>query len=91
MSDYYKLVCDDCRERVDAASRSAGGWGPVGNSAEALPAFVIAHASCKVRIVSEHEEEVAYGDQFRDWGDVDEEVARAKSAGRWIREQPPGR
>ena len=54
MSTYYYLVCDKHKESTDAASRSAGGAGPLGDSVSTLPAFIIAHHKCPVRIVDEH-------------------------------------
>ncbi len=58
MSTQYFLVCDDCKEIVDGASRGAGGYsmpGVFGNSGEGLVPFIITHTGHNVRIIDEHE------------------------------------
>lgn len=66
MSTYYYMVCDKHMERTDAASRSAGGIGPLCDSPHTLLPFIVDHAGCPVRIVSEHERD-SYEDRFEDW------------------------
>ena len=56
MSTYYFLLCEECGEWVEAASRAAGGPCQLGDSAELLPQFIVFHAPCgQLRIVNEHE------------------------------------
>ncbi len=86
MSTYYYLVCDTHREYTCAASRTAGGYCPLGDSDKTLRPFVIAHAGCAVRILSEHSPEAEDGfEGFREWEaeKVDAEIEAAHAAGRW--------
>jgi hypothetical protein len=84
LSTYYFIVCDDHKERTDAASRSAGGYGALVDSPKTLTAFIIAHCGCKIRIVSEYED-AGYSEDFRDWTSetVSEEITRAQEDDRW--------
>ena len=68
MSTYYYMVCDKHLERTDACSRTAGGIGQsaLGDSRETLGPFIVVHAGCPVRIVSEHESD-SYEERFTDW------------------------
>lgn len=66
MSVYYYLICDDHKEITDAASWTAGGYCPLGDSDVTLTPFILAHAKCHVRIISEHEEE-EYDDTHYRW------------------------
>ena len=67
MSTYYFMVCDTHKEKTDAASRTAGGYCPLGDSDTTLTPFIIAHAGCDVRIISEHEAEAAVYDSYYHW------------------------
>ena len=84
MSTYYFIVCDDHKERTDAASRTAGGHCHLANSSTTLLPFIIAHCGCRVRIVHEHEDD-SYGDEFREWEEenIEEEIRIAREDGRW--------
>ena len=68
MSTYYFMVCDEHKERTDAASRTAGGYCPLGDSDVTLIPFIIQHSYCrgKVRIVSEHDDD-SCDESFTDW------------------------
>jgi len=74
MSTYYFIVCDDHRERTDAASSAAGGCALADGPHTLIP-FIIAHHGCNVRIVSEHDEE-GFSDDYEDW--TQENVAEQK-------------
>jgi len=84
VSTYYKLICEDHKERTDAASRTAGGYCQLANSPATLVPFIIAHHRCRVRIVFEHEDE-AYSEDYRDWTEetVEAEVEKAQNEHRW--------
>jgi hypothetical protein len=78
MSTYYYIVCDKHMERTDAASRTAGGIGcHLADSEYTLLPFIVAHAGCPVRIVSEHEND-SYDDRFEDWTDSNVEDMAGK-------------
>jgi hypothetical protein len=67
LSTYYYMICDGHKERTQAASRTMMGIGThLCDSEFTLLAFIVAHAGCPVRIVSEHEYE-AYSDDYEDW------------------------
>lgn len=67
MSTYYFMVCDKHKERTPAASWTMMGIGcRLGDSDTTLNPFIVAHAGCLVRIVSEHEND-AYDESFSDW------------------------
>ena len=67
MSTYYFIVCDKHKERTDAASHTMAGIGcRLGDSDTTLNPFIVAHAGCPVRIVSEHEDD-SYDESFADW------------------------
>lgn len=66
MSTYYYMVCDKHMERTDAASRGGGGIGHLADSEHTLLSFIVEHAGCPVRIVSEHERD-SYEDRYEDW------------------------
>ncbi len=84
MSTYYYMICDNHKERTDAASRTFGGHCSLADGSETLLPFIISHSECNVRIASEHNED-SYSDEFRDWekGLVVEEINKAKADGRW--------
>lgn len=92
MSTYYYLICPTHKERCHAASRTAGGYCHLVDSEATLPPFIIAHAKCPVRIVSEHDEE-PYDESFTEWqaGDLGKGginnvaglVAKAQADARW--------
>ncbi len=85
MSTYYYMVCDKHKERTDAASRTFFGIGcHLADSVHTLLPFIVAHAGCPVRIVSEHED-AAYSDDFEDW-DADNVQDMAHKE----RDYPPG-
>lgn len=66
MSTYYYLVCDRHEERTDAASQTTVGKGcRYGDSDETLYPFIVTHCRCKVRIVSEHDDDDAL--DFEEW------------------------
>ncbi len=69
MSTYYYIICEDCKERTDAASRTVGGYCHLGYSQYTLLPFIISHSNHSVRIVSEHDDE-AYGDEYVSWDDI---------------------
>lgn len=78
MSTYYFLICDDHRERTDAASSAAGGCALADGPHTLIP-FIIAHCGCNVRIVSEHDEE-GCSDDYEDW--TEENVKEQKNKDR---------
>jgi hypothetical protein len=84
VSTYYKLICEDHKERTNAASRTAGGYCELCDSTKTLVPFIIAHHRCRVRIVFENEDE-AYSEDYRDWTEktVNEEVEKAQNENRW--------
>ena len=61
MSTYYYMVCDAHKEITDAASKTAGGWCPLGDATLTLYGFIVCHARCNVRIIDEHEQEEKVG------------------------------
>lgn len=67
MSTYYYMVCNKHKERTPAASITLGGIGcHLSDSDHTLQPFIVSHAECPVRIVSEYEED-AYDDKFIEW------------------------
>jgi hypothetical protein len=67
MSTYYSIICNDCKERTDAASQTAGGRGcACGYSSETLHPFIVFHSGCNVRIVNEHQDEWSDED-YKEW------------------------
>lgn len=55
MSTYYKAICDSHQARCDAFSIGMmGGLSPVGGSNELFAGFLVDHAGCRLRLVSEH-------------------------------------
>ena len=73
MSTYYYIVCDKHMERTDAASRPFMSSGcHLGDSQHTLLPFIVEHAGCPVRIVSEHEN-ASYDSQFTDWTEANVE------------------
>ena len=67
MSTYYYMVCGKHLERTYAASGTAGGIGNhLADSPHTLLPFIVAHAGCPVRIVSEHEDD-SHDERFEDW------------------------
>lgn len=69
MSMYYYLVCDECRELCEAASRTAGGGVcPLGDSGATTPSFVVAHSKCEIRIANEDAvDDIDVDDQYVEW------------------------
>ncbi len=85
MSTYYYVLCYDHHERADAVSINAsGGAGFLADGDRTLLPFLVAHLSCRLRVVSE-DNEAAYGDEFRDWTaeSVAQEIATAAADNRW--------
>lgn len=84
MSTYYYLVCNDCEEITDAASRTAGGYCHLGNSESTLIPFIIAHSYHDVEIITEHDVRLDNW-QYREWTKTNETdmIKEAKQAGRW--------
>lgn len=66
MSTFYYIVCDGHKERCEAAARTGGGTGPLGDSDVTLPAFIVTHADCPVRIVGEAHPD-ANREDYKDW------------------------
>ena len=66
MRTYYYMACDDHMEITDAASDKAEGCFHMGNSEDTLLPFIIYHAGCKVRIISEHQNE-SWNFTYREW------------------------
>lgn len=66
MSIYYFMICKKHMERTDACSSRAGGIGTLGDSAETLLHFLVAHCGCPVEIISEHHDD-SFNDRFADW------------------------
>ncbi len=85
MSTYYFIVCDDCMEITDAASRTAGGYCHLANSNETLLPFIIAHGEHKTRIINEHNDDYCTGDYF-EWTEdnIKEQIEKAQGDGRWL-------
>jgi hypothetical protein len=54
MNTYYYILCNDCKEKTPAASRTAGGVCHLADSENTLLPFIIAHSDHNVAIVSEH-------------------------------------
>lgn len=65
MATYYYLICDNHREKCDAASRSAGGVGHLCDSSKVLPHFLYTHAGCTLRVISEHQEDEEFS--YKEW------------------------
>jgi len=84
MSTYYALICEDCKEKVDGASRTAGGYSALVEGPACLIPFIITHAGCHVEIISEHDERWCSDDYF-EWtkNNVKEAIVLAQEAGRW--------
>jgi len=91
MSTYYYLVCETHKEVTDAASRTAGGYCPLGDSTETLIPFIIAHCGCEVKIINEHDsfwERINYDleeSKYREWQEntVKKEIESAQEDNRW--------
>jgi len=66
MSTYHFIICNDCKEKTHAASRTAGGYCHVGDSDKTLLPFIIVHSGHNTEIISEHRDEV-YSDEFTHW------------------------
>ena len=75
MSTYYFLICDRHREVTDAASDGGGGIGHLANSPHTLLPFIVSHHGCSLRVISEHDPEVA--DDFRGYTEWTEENLEA--------------
>lgn len=76
MSTYYFLVCEDHKERCDAASKLASnGVCQLCDSDVTLLPFIVQHSGCNVRIASEHEDDIY---EYLEWtkGNVDDLYAR---------------
>jgi hypothetical protein len=73
VSTYYYLVCNDCEEYIDAASRAAGGPCHLANSEWTLPPFIVAHSYHDIEIISEHDARLDHW-QYKEWtkNNVDE-------------------
>lgn len=56
MSTYYFVTCKKHQQRADAASWMSHGVHHLCDSAETLPAFLVAHRGCELKVVSEHED-----------------------------------
>jgi hypothetical protein len=84
MSTYFTLICEDHKEKVDAASRTIGGYCPLAEGPVCLVPFIIAHAGCHVEIVSEHDER-SWSDDYFEWTEANlaECLERAYARGRW--------
>ena len=84
MSTYYKIVCDDHMERTDAASRTAGGHCFLSDGKRTLLPFIIAHCGCRIRIVSEHDDDY-HDEDFQEWKEegVAREIQDARQDNRW--------
>lgn len=84
MSTYYFVVCNDCREITDAASRAHGGWSNLLDSEETLPPFIIAHHGHNIEIINEHDDSEKT-ESFTEWtaGNVSEMISWAKAGGNW--------
>ena len=85
MSTYYFIVCDDCMEITDAASRTAGGYCHLGNSDKTLLPFIIVHGEHKVRIINEHNDDCYTGD-YLEWTEdnAKERIEKAQNDGYWL-------
>jgi hypothetical protein len=60
------IVCDKHLERTDAASKTSGGRGcHLADSKYTLLPFIVAHAGCPIRIVSEHDAD-SHDEKFTD-------------------------
>jgi hypothetical protein len=73
VSAYFYLVCLDCGEYCDGASRLAGGGVcHLADSDKLLPSFLVVHAQCRdggsgrLQVASEHAEEFENG-TWREW------------------------
>ena len=67
LSTYFYMVCDKHLERTAAASKRASGTAcHLADSQHTLLPFIVAHAGCPVRIVSEHEKD-GVDERFVDW------------------------
>ena len=63
----FYMVCDKHLERTAAASiRASGTACHLADSGHTLLPFIVAHAGCPVRIVSEHEKD-GVDERFVDW------------------------
>lgn len=56
MSTDYRLVCDEHRQKIDAATIGMSDIMFDCPKGVALPTFIIAHAACRLRVLSEHDE-----------------------------------
>jgi hypothetical protein len=77
MSCFYYLACDHCKKRVDFVGRWVGRVGWLADSPDQVLKFMDNHMNCidKVKIVSEHDKELHYRDEFPLDGDDDDEEA----------------
>ena len=89
MSTYYYIVCDDCKEITDAASRTAGGYCNLGASEDTLLPFIITHAHHNIDILSEHNNEL-HDVTFIRWTEenVKGMIRQAEEDGRWLGNVP---
>lgn len=67
MSTYYFLVCDDHKEKTDAASRAAGGICHYRHSDDTLLPFIVNHSGCNIKIIPEHEEDDEKYEKYKHW------------------------
>ncbi len=89
MSTYYFIVCKECQEVTDAASRTAGGYCHLVNSPHTLLPFIIAHSNCAdVHIFDEHKWYSQDFEMYTEWTEdnVSELVTKACNEDRWLEE-----
>lgn len=84
MSTYYFMICNDCEEITDAASRTTGAHCHLDNSNDTLIPFIISHAYHSVEIISEYDMRLDSW-QYRKWtrDNVDDMIDEAKNKGHW--------
>jgi len=68
MSMFYCIVCDQCKQRTEAAGLYSGGRCYFhGDAKKTLARFIVTHHGHPIRIVSEHEDDDYFGEEYEEW------------------------